>query len=428
MKFDVEELGATKRRLKIEAPPEDIAAALDRAYKELNKTVKIDGFRPGKAPRSIIEKRYSESVEADVLERVVQESYVKAVEGSGIYPVANPTIAEKSLKLKKGEPLAFTAEVEVRPDYTLSEYKGVEVKDEPVDVTEKELDEAIEELRQMHSTLETVEEDRPAKADDHVLIDFEGFLGDKPIEGGKAENYTLHLGSGTLIPGFEEQVEGMEKGTDRSINVKFPDDYRDKQLAGNDVVFKIKLKEIKKKVLPEVDGEFAKDLRLGDNVEGLRDRLKADIISYKKLDQAALQKREIIKALLEKNQFELPESLVEREVRSLVLRRHQELIKSGQTPKEAGFDLKAFQDEAKPLAEEKVKTSLILTAIAEKEGITVSDQELERYIRAMSAETGYPPDEIKKLYQKKEGGLDTIRAALGEEKVMDFLLQEAKKS
>jgi len=428
MKFEMEGLGATKKRLKIEIPPEEIATALDEAYKELNKSVKVDGFRPGKAPRGILEKRYNDTVEAEVLERIVPQMYIKAVDEAKIYPVANPSITETGLKLKKGEALIFTAEVEVRPEFDLTEYKGIEIKDEPVEVTDQELAEAIEEMRGMHSTLDTVAEDREAKMGDHTLIDFEGFMDGTAIEGGKAENYTLELGSSTLIPGFEEQVVGMKKGENKELQVKFPDDYRNKELAGKDVVFKVALKDIKKKVLPELDGEFAKDLGLGATVEELKDRLKKDIATYKQHNMASQHKREIVKVLLDKCQFELPASLVEKEVRQMVLRRHQELLQSGQTPKEAGFELKAFQDEAKPLAEEKVKTSLILTAIAEKENVTVSDREIDRYLQGMAAETGYGVDEIKKLYQKREGGMDTIRAVLGEDKVLEFLLKEAKKA
>ncbi len=428
MKFDVEELGKTKKRLKIEIPPEDIAAALDKAYGELNKGVKVDGFRPGKAPRAILEKRYGQTVESEVMERIVPDSYVKAVHEAGIFPVSDPAIAETGLKIRPGEPLSFTAEVEVRPEFTLSEYKGIPVADEPVEVGDQELADALEELRRMHATLEPVDEERPARAGDHVLIDFEGFLDGTAIEGGKSENYTLLLGSDTLVPGFEEQVAGMSKGESREIQVRFPDGYRDKGLAGRDVVFKVKLKAVQKNVLPELDGEFAKDLGIGEGLEELKERLKADLLAHKRQKTGARQKQEIMKTLLEKNLFDLPPSLVEKEVRHMVLRRHQEMLASSQTPSEAGFDLKAFKEQAGPAAETRVRTSLILTAIAEAEGVTVSDAEVERYMRAMSAETGYSMDEIKRLYQKKEGGLDGIRAVLGEEKVMELLLKEAKKS
>jgi len=428
MKLAVEEIDATKKRLKVEIPTGDIEAALEKAYKDLNKSVKVDGFRPGKTPKAILEKHYKENVEAEVLERIVPEFYVRAVEESKMFPVANPTIEEKGLKLKKGEPLSFTATVEVRPEFALGEYKGIEVKDEPVEVTESELAEALDDLRDMHSTLETVTEDRPTKHDDYVVIDFEGFIDGAAIQGGKAENYPLQLGSSTLIAGFEEQIEGMKKGETREIKVKFPEDYKSRDLAGKDATFNITLKEIKAKVLPELDDEFAKDLGLGKTLDGLKKKVEADIMGFKKRALAAKQKEEILKHLAKSYSFELPPSLIQSEMRSQLVRRHQELLQSGKTLQDAGFDAKTFEADTKPLAEDRVKTTLVLSAIAEKEGIDVSDKELEDGIRMIAAEAGRSPKEVMELYQKREGGLDNLRSALAEDKVLEFLLAGSRKA
>ena len=427
MKFDVEELSATKKKIKVVIPAEEVDKALDKAYVELNAQVKVDGFRPGKTPRSILERRYSESVEADVLEKLVPHYYYQAISESKAVPVETPAFEEKELKLKKGQPLTFTAVVEVRPEFELAEYKGVEVKDEKPEVTDEELDEALEEIREVHSTLETVEEDRPAQKGDHVIIDFEGFVDGKPLEGGKAENYALPLGTGTFIPGFEEQLEGAKTGEERELDVRFPDDYKNKELAGKDAVFKVKVGELKKKVKAELDGELAKDLGLGSTVEELKEKIKNDILGYKERAVGYRQKEEIVQEILKRNTFELPESLVEKEVRALVIRKHQDLLRAGQTPSQVGFDLKAFEAESKPKAEERVKTALILAAVAEKEDISVSDSELEAGIRNMAVEMGTTPQRIKELYEKKEGNLESVRAAMGEEKVLDFLLKEARK-
>ena len=427
MKFDVEELSATKKKIKVEISAEDVDRALEKAYVDLNANVKVDGFRPGKAPRSILEKRYSESVEADVLEKLVPQYYYQAVSEAKAVPVETPTFEEKELKVKKGQPLTFTALVEVRPEFELAEYKGVAIKDEKPEVTEEELSEALEEIREVHSTLETIDEDRPAQKGDHVIIDFEGFVDGKPLEGGKAENYALALGTGTFIPGFEEQLEGAKSGEEREVNVRFPDDYKSKDLAGKDAVFKVKVGELKKKVKAELDGELAKDLGLGSTLEELKEKVSSDLRGYKEQGAGYRQKEEIVQELLKRNTFELPESLVEKELRALVIRKHQDLLRSGQTPSQAGFDLKAFEAETRPKAEERVKTALILAAVAEKEGISVSDGELESGLRRMAAEMGTTPQRIKELYEKKEGNLESIRAAMGEEKVLDFLLKEAHK-
>lgn len=428
MKFEMEELSATKRKIKVEIPYEDVAVALDKAYVELNRDVKIDGFRPGKAPRSFLEKKYSKSVDAEVVERLVPRAYFEAVRESGIIPVEEPTFEEKELAITKGQPLVFTAVMEVRPAFELAEYKGVEVKEEKLEVTPEELSEAIEEIRDVHSTLETVEEDRPSANDDYVVIDFEGFVDGAALPGGKAENYPLQLGSASFIPGFEEQLVGLKKGELKEINVKFPESYKNADLAGKDAMFKIALKELKKKVQPALDDDLAKDSGLGQTVAELEERIKKDILSYKERAFIARQKDMILKELVKRNEFELPANMVEKEVRALIMRRHQEIMQSGMTPSAAGFDMKAFEAEMRPVAEERVKSTIIMAAIADKEDIKVTDSEMEAGVRRLSAEVGYPPEKIKEMYEKKDGSLEGLRGIVGEDKVLAFLLSHAKKT
>ena len=427
MKFDVENLAATKKRLKVEVSSEEVDAALDRAYSELNRSVKVEGFRPGHAPRALLEKRYSKSVHAEVLERLVPEVYFKAVEQAGLVPVERPNFEGGELSIKKGEPLIFVASLDVKPEFELADYKTLEVKDEPVVVTDEELDAAIKDLREMHSTLETVEEDRPSVTDDHLVIDFEGIVDDKPLAGGKGENYPLQLGSGSFIPGFEEQLTGVKKGDAIDVKVKFPEDYKYKEVAGKDALFKVVVKEIKKKVLPEVDDEFAKDLRLGDTLAELRDKLREDIALYKKKDVVAHQKHQIMQELEKRNQgFELPASMVEKELRGLMMRAQQEQMRSGKNADE--IDLKALEAEFRPNAETRVRVTLILGQIAVKEGVRVTDQELESGLKRIAAESGYSSQALHDLYQRRDGSLEGLRSTLGEDKVLDLLLSRAAKS
>ena len=425
MKYDVEVLGATKRRLKVEIPPAEVESALDNAYLELNKSVKVDGFRPGHTPRHILEKRYGKTVEADVVEKIVPEFYYRALEEAKLFPVDQPAFEEKNFTLAKGQPLTFTASVEVRPDFELKEYRGIELKDEPGGVTEEELGAALDDLRDMHSTLETVPEDRPVTKGDLVVIDFEGFIGDTPFEGGKAENYTLELGSGHLIPGFEEQVEGMKKGDGREISVKFPDEYKNAGLAGKDARFKVTMKDIKKKVRPELDDEFAKDLSLGATLDELKEKVRADIMVYKERARTGKLKDLAMKAVAGMHVFELPASMVEKELRSMVMRRYQDAMQSG--AKMTPDDLKSYEAEARPQAEERVKITLLLAAIADKEGIKVSDTEVEAGIRRLAAETGYDPKAIRELYERRDGSLEGLRGIIGEDKVLELLVREGRK-
>jgi trigger factor len=427
MKFEVEDLGATKKRLKVEIAADDVEKALNKAYAELNKSVKIEGFRPGHAPRGILEKRYGKGVEADVLEKLIPAHYFQAAHEAGIIPVDNPKFDEGNFDIKKGQPISFVAEVEVRPDIQLSEYKEIEVPEEELAVSEDELSQALEELRDVNSTLETVSEDRAAVDGDYAVIDFEGFVGDAPIQGGKAENYALKLGSGSFIPGFEEQLAGMKKGDDREIKVTFPEDYKNRELAGKETSFKIKLNEIKNKVLPLLDDEFAKDTRIAPTLEEMKAAVREDILAHKRRGLIEKQKDKIMEELGKRHDFELPPSLVDREFKTLQARHRRELLSSGLKPEEAGEEMKRYEEEAKKAAADRVKVSLVLATISDKEGIVVSDTELEAGIRRLAVQTGQSVNDLKDLYLKREGGLEALRGMLGEEKVLEFVLSQTKK-
>ena len=426
MKFEIEELAKTRKRLKVEISAEDINTALNKAYAELNKSVKIEGFRPGHAPRGILEKKYGKSVEADVIERIIPVNYLQAVRESGIVPVDEPKFSENDFRIKKGEPLSFTAEVEVRPDISLN-YSDIEVPEEELSVSDEELSSALEELRDVNSTLEAVAEDRPAAEGDFAVIDFEGFINGAPIPGGKAENYPLNLGSGSFIPGFEEQATGMKKGEEKEITVTFPESYKSADLAGKEAVFKIALKDIKKKILPELDDEFAKDTRIAESLEEMKAKVREDILGIKRRNQAERQKDRIMEELGKRHDFELPQSLVDRETGSLKAKKRRELMSSGLKPEEAGAEMKRFEEEAVKMASERVKVSLVLAAISDREGVRVSDQELDLGIQRLAAQTGHNPRDLKELYMRREGGMEALRGMLGEDKTLELVLSQAKR-
>ncbi len=427
MKFEVEDLGATKKRLKVEISADDVEKALNKAYAELNKSVKIEGFRPGHAPKGILEKRYGKGVEADMLEKLIPAHYFQAAQEAGIIPVDNPKFDEGNFEIKKGQPISFVAEVEVRPEIALSEYKEIEVPEEELTVSEEEVSEALEELRDVNSTLETLVEDRPSVDGDYAVIDFEGFVGGAPIQGGKAENYALNLGSGSFIPGFEEQITGMKKGDEREIKVTFPENYKNRELAGKEAAFKIKLSEIKKKVLPALDDDFAKDTRIASTLEEMKAAVREDILAHKRRGLIEKQKDKVMEELGKRNDFELPASLVDREFKALQARHRRELLSSGMKAEEAGEEMKRFEEEAKKAAADRVKVSLVLATISDREGIIISDAELEVGIHRLAAQTGQSAKDLKELYLRREGGLEALRGMLGEEKVLEFVLSQTKK-
>jgi trigger factor len=245
---------------------------MEKAMKGCVKKAKIPGFRPGKAPKNIVERHYGDEVRSEVTHRLVTESYLRALQEHNLNPVEMPQIDNVS-SLAKGLALTFTATVEVRPNIDLQPYDGIEVKEETVTVTDEEVDQTVDRLREMYAQLEVVE-GRPLEQNDTAIIDFEGFRDGKPIEGAKAADYMLSLGSNSLIPGFEDQLAGMNRGETREIKVVFPSDYNNRDLAGKDATFTVTLKEIKKKALPELNDEFAKDIGNNTSVAELKEGIK----------------------------------------------------------------------------------------------------------------------------------------------------------
>ncbi len=424
MKSVVEDISTVKKKLNVEIAPDDVAKEYDKALADVGKKAKIPGFRPGKAPKNIVERHYGDEVRSEVVHRLVTESYLKALQEHNLNPVDMPDIENVSA-LSKGSPLTFTATVEVRPNIELGVYDGVEVKETAVTVTDDEVTETINRLREMYAQLEVVE-GRPIEKNDTAIIDFEGFREGKTIEGAKAADYMLSLGSNSLVPGFEEQLVGMNRGETREIKVTFPADYNNKDLAGRDATFTVTLKEIKKKVLPELNDEFAKDIGNNASVEELKVGIKKDIEYRKKNDQASAQREELLSKLVDAHTFDIPPGMVERELQSMARSHATRLARQGVDVK--SFDFSKFSGENKPLAEKRVKGMLLLDVIAEKEKIDVAEQEVTSAITVMARSSGETAESVRKYYESIDGGLDNLRSSLMREKTLSLLLSRAKKS
>ncbi|MGE5172228.1 MAG: trigger factor [Betaproteobacteria bacterium] len=424
MKAVVEDISTVKKKLNIEVTPDAVTKEMDKAIADLAKKAKIPGFRPGKAPKNIVEKHYGDEVRNEVMHRLVTESYLKALQEHNLNPVDMPQIDNVSA-LAKGSPLTFTATVEVRPNIDLGTYDGIEVKEENITVSDDELNQTVDRLREMYAQLEVVE-GRPLEKNDTAIIDFEGFREEKPIEGAKAADYMLSLGSNSLIPGFEEQLVGMNRGETRQVAVTFPADYNNKDLAGKDALFTVTLKEIKKKVLPELNDEFAKDVGNNASVAELKEGIKKDIEIRKKNDQASAQRETLLSKLVDSHSFDVPPGMVERELHSMARSQTTRLARSGADVNT--FDYAKFRAENRDLAEKRVKGILLLDVIAEKEKIEVTDQEVNSALAVMARSAGQTVDAVKKYYESLEGGLDNLRASLMREKTLSLLLSRAKKS
>jgi trigger factor len=424
MKSVVEDISSVKKKISIEVAPEFVSKEMDKSLADAAKKAKIPGFRPGKAPKAVVEKHYGEEVRSEVMQRLISESYLHALEEHKLNPVEMPAIDNIS-SLTKGSPLSFTATVEVRPKIELGAYDGIEVKEQEITVSDEEVNQTVDRLREMYANLEVVE-GRPLEKSDTAVIDFEGFKDGKSIEGAKASDYMLGLGSNTLIPGFEDQLVGMNKGDTREIKVTFPDDYNNKDLAGKDATFTVTLKEIKKKVLPELNDDFAKDIGQDKSVAELKEGIKKDIDIRKRNEQTSAQREAVLSKLVDAHTFDVPPGMVDRELMSMARSYATRMARRGMDMK--SIDIAKFREENRAMAEKRVKGVLILDEIAVKEKLDVTDQEITSALTVMARSSNQSVDAVRKYYESQEGGLDNLRASLIQEKALTLLLSRAKKS
>lgn len=426
MKSVLEDISSVKKKLKIEISPEDIKIERNRALANIAKKVTIPGFRPGKAPKSVIERHYGEELRSDVMSRLITNAYMAALHEHKLSPVALPEISDISDdSLIKDSPMTFTATVEVRPAIELGQYNEIEIPSDDVVVSDEEVDKTIDRLREMYAELEVVE-GRAVQSGDTLIIDFEGASEGRPIPGANATDYTLTLGTGNLIPGFEEQLIGMNRGETREIKVTMPADYTDKDIAGKEALFTVTLKEIKRAVVPELNDEFAKDVGGHENVAELRARIREDLEERKKAEAAAAQREAILAKLIESHTFDVPPSMVEEELNFMLKRHLTSMAKYGSDLKQ--LDQQKFREENRSLAERRVKGVLLLDAIAEKENVAASESELRAQLAALASSSGMTVEEIKKYYESQDEGLEGLRSAIRRDKTLALLLSRAKKS
>jgi trigger factor len=418
MKYALEEITSIKKTLSVEIPEEIVNKEIATAYSNLSRSVRLPGFRKGKAPLSLLENKYRHEVEDDVLKKLIPDYYQKAVEESGIDPIEYPKI--ENIAIKKNAPLSFKATVEVRPKFDLKNYAGLPLKVQKLSVTDENVDRSVDTLRDMGAQLELVPADHSIVDKDFVTIDFEGFIDGKPMEGGKAEGYPVEIGKKTLIPGFEENLLGLKKGDQVEFKSSLPEGIKPEQNAGKEALFKVHVREIKKKILPELDAEFAKDLGM-ESIEALKIKLREELVSRFNKERESVLKNEIIKALNGLHEMELPASLVNRELIRIIKSLKMEDVK-----KEGLLDIEALQKKYEPIARERVKGALILYAISQKENITVSPNDLEEELRLIARENRMAVDEVKKKIVEAEGSLNGIESKLLEDKTLSFLLTKAE--
>ena len=431
MKMEVTELGPMKRALKIEVPADEVTQRLARAYVELNRQVNIAGFRPGKAPLALLEKRYAKTVEEDVIRNLVPDFYDKAVRQAGIVPVHVEIPPLDRVKIKKDEPFTFTATVEIRPNIELRDYKApspISLKPDKRTVTDDQLDRGLEVLREQQARLEAAPAGHTIVDGDYIVLDVQGTLDGAPLEGTKKEGQLHKVGSHASVLGLEidSHVGGKKEDDVLEVPQPYPASHPDPRVAGKTVVFTLTIKSVKGKKLPVLDDEFAKDCGPFNSLQEIKDKLRNGMEQALKREIEDTYKDTIIKRLVETHHFDLPGTLVERELEAIIRQHVQQQQKGGAQESPGTEGLAHLHQEHRNEAARRVKLSLVLEAIAEKEGLTVTQDDLNAEIMRLASELKMPAADLVKMI--KAGGqesIDELRHRTLADKALDFVYRNA---
>ncbi|BCB95552.1 trigger factor [Dissulfurispira thermophila] len=415
----LEDISSTKKRLKIEVPAEAIESEIKKGLNEAQKRARIPGFRPGKAPMYLIEKKFGKEIEADVLEKIIPEYYLKAIKEADITPVSRP-VMEDSFEFKRSEPISMTISVEVRPKIENLNYENLTVKEVPVKVEDEEIEDVLNRLAEEKALYESV--DDAVNTGDLVTIDYsatipksQGLSGDIAEET-VSENVVLKIGSGHYPQEFFDGIIGKKKDEKFIIEATFPDD-SPTMFAGKRPKFEITIKDIKRRNIPPIDDEFAKDMGF-ENIGQLRDKVRENILAAKNRDAERIKQREILDKLLELHSFEVPEVMLNSEINEIISE-IRAIGKDTRTDEE-------IREEVKPNAEKSVRASILLELIGEREGIKVSDEDMKEEILNTAMRTYVSPENIIKYYTARDGSLEGLKQSVFEKKVLKFLLNKAK--
>ncbi|WP_265445579.1 trigger factor [Acetivibrio straminisolvens] len=412
--------------LEIEVEAAKFEEAVQKSYEKNCKKFAVPGFRKGKAPRNIIERYYGKEVfYEDAINIVCADAYDKAIEENDIYPVDRPSISIK--KMGEGENLVFTASVTVKPEVELGEYKGIEVDKVEVNITDEDVEKELKAVAEKNARIMSVE-DRGIQKGDIADIDFEGFIDGEPFEGGKASGYTLEIGSGTFIDGFEDQLIGGRPGDDIEVNVTFPEDYGKKELAGKPALFKVIVNDVKVKELPVIDDEFAKDVSEFDTLEEYKESIR------KKLTEAAEHKAKheledkVVAKVVENAQVDIPQVMIERQIDSIVRDYNMRLSYQGLDLEKylmiMGTDYETFRSQLKDRAHDDIKRQLVLEKVSKVEDIQVSDEEFNEEAEKIAKSYNMEQEDFKK--HLRDDDIEYIKATILFKKAVDFLVQNAK--
>lgn len=425
MSLQVEKLEKSMAKLTIEVSADDFEKALQSAYKKQKNRITIPGFRKGKVPRQMIEKMYGPEIfYDDAANGLIPKAYGEAYEECEEDIVSRPEI--DVVQIEKGKPFIFTAMVALKPEVTLGQYKGLEVEKYSTDVTDEEIDARLAEEAEKNARKVTVE-DRPVQEGDEVILDYEGFIDGVAFEGGKGENHPLVIGSGSFIPGFEEQLIGIKAGMDAEVKVTFPEEYHAKDLQGKEAVFQCKVHEIKAKEVPEIDDEFASEVSEFDTLEEYKEDLKKSIAQKKESEGKEKQEDEAVEQAVKNAQYELPEAMVETQVSQMTEDFTRRIKNQGLTMEQyfqfTGLSAEKLLEDMRPQAEKSIETRLVLEAIVKAENIEVSDERLDEEIRKMAEMYRMDADKMKETMGDREK--KRMKEDIAVQEAITFLVENA---
>jgi trigger factor len=414
---EVESISPTTRRLKINIPSDVIKSETDNAYNKIRATTKIPGFRPGKAPQAILEKRFGKNVETEVIEKIVPEYYLKAIQEAKLEPVNYPNI-ENKLELVPGQPLSFTLTIEVKPEIGVLTYEGILLKEKPVSIDESDIEKTLK-LIQEGKALFTVTEEALSE-NDMVIINCDAYIEDILINEISHKDFPLMLSSDVMPMEFNNALVGKKKGDKAEIKIKYNETHPNITIAGKEVLFKVDILEGKKKGVPPLDDEFAKDAG-SDNIEGLRNKIRENLTNARKSQNNLEYKKDILNDLIKKHDFDVPVSMVQGEIESLIYQARENAERKG-IPEKTDEELRK---EYETTAKDNVKSVLLLEAIGKKENIEINTDDIKKAIAEIAVRNNLKPEEVARLYAVREGSLEALRSRLFADKVLEFILEKA---
>ncbi|MEL6186110.1 MAG: trigger factor, partial [Myxococcota bacterium] len=421
MNIEVEEVSSVERKITVQIPWDTVQKELDDAYRGLQKKARVRGFRPGKVPRKVLEQYYRQTVEGEVVGRLIDEGFRKAVDDNDLFPIDRPNL-ETAPSVSKGETLSFVATVAVKPEIDPQNVEGIEVERKVRDVTDEEVEAELLALREKATVVEPIEDRSEAASEDLAVVDFFGTVGGEDFKGGKGINYTVEIGSGRMIPGFEDQLIGMKIGDEKSFTLRFPEGEGPEEAQGKDVDWRVELKELKTKILPDLDDEFAKDLGEYDTLDELRDGIRKNLATREDAKSRRLLRNQVMEAMIEANEVDVPPAMVDRQI-EYMLQDTLRYVQQANDPKIMEM-IDKLRVEARPSAEKQVKGMLLLEGVARIANLQVSGEELEGRIQELSREHRIPVPQLRKQLVENDQ-IDGIRYNMLQDKALDHVVEKA---